>query len=358
MASSSSATPSDASNQLPSADHNDLHATINFYESGKVAATLRPESPDSSAPPRLLVISFSETATTDLSKLSSLTHASATLFFGEKGQLQVVHFASDGVACNLRAALQGEGGKVPLDLSATFDPKADAAYVWLCKAKVHKSEPISLAPVPMVVDLDADGHIIGLEIIGANTVLPIRKGTIAPSGPSYQVGILTVSDRCSRGEAEDLSGPAIRQFLESEKAGKLLVSGFETACVPDERDAIARTLKHWSDNLKIPLILTTGGTGFAPRDVTPEATKDVLEKEAPGIVVAMISASLQVTPHAMLSRPAAGIRNKSLIINLPGSVKAVKENIAAIIVALPHAIGLIVDAAGSSTVSAHQEVAK
>lgn len=172
--------------------------------------------------------------------------------------------------------------------------------------------------------------------------------------PGYQVGILTISDRCSRGETQDLSGPAIKEFLESEKAAKLVVSEFVTDCVPDERETIAETLKDWADTKKIPLILTTGGTGFAPRDVTPEATKDVLEKEAPGIVIAMITASLAVTPHAMLSRPAAGIRGKSLIINLPGSTKAVKENLAAIIAALPHAVGLIVDESGSSAPSAHQ----
>ena len=176
--------------------------------------------------------------------------------------------------------------------------------------------------------------------------------------PGVQVGILTISDRCSRGEAVDLSGPAIKEFLESEKAGKLVVSDFLTACVPDEREMIAETLKDWCDSKKLSLILTTGGTGFAPRDVTPEATKDVLEKEAPGIVIAMITASLAVTPHAMLSRPAAGIRNKSLIINLPGSVKAVKENLTAIIAALPHAVALIMDESNASTVSSHQSTTK
>lgn len=174
----------------------------------------------------------------------------------------------------------------------------------------------------------------------------------------YTVGILTVSDRCSRGEAADLSGPAIQAFLESEQAAKLKVAGFHTAILPDERLAISELLIEWCDTKHFSLIITTGGTGFSPRDVTPEATKDVLEKETPGIVTAMLMASLAVTPHAMLSRPAAGIRGKSLIINLPGSVKAVRENLAAIIAALPHALSLISDDPTGSTASAHQASSK
>jgi molybdenum cofactor synthesis domain-containing protein len=171
---------------------------------------------------------------------------------------------------------------------------------------------------------------------------------------TLNIGILTCSDRCANGLAEDASGPAIREYLEANltKFKKLV---FTSKIVPDDRVLISNTLIGWSDD-EIHLILTTGGTGFAPRDVTPEATKDVLEKEAPGIVVAMLMSSLLVTPHAMLSRPAAGIRNKSLIINLPGSTKAVKENIAAIIAALPHAISLINSVPAASTVQAHQEL--
>lgn len=355
MASSSSPSTSTSANRSEAAENNDIKALVNISGNGNVTVTVAPNSSDSSTPPRRLAVSFSDTPITDLSSLTSLHLAPTTLFLDSKQKLQVIRFASDAIACHLLNSSDNDGQKMPLDLTMTYDPQADASYLRLCKAKVAKTEQIESAPVPMVVDFDAEGHLIGLEILSAKALLPIRR---VHTGPSYRVGILTISDRCSRGEADDLSGPAIQEFLESEKAGKLSVSGFEMACVPDERDVIAATLKDWCDNKKIPLILTTGGTGFAPRDVTPEATKDVLEKEAPGIVIAMISASLQVTPHAMLSRPAAGIRNKSLIINLPGSVKAVKENIAAIIVALPHAIGLIVDAAGSSTVSSHQNVAK
>jgi len=153
-----------------------------------------------------------------------------------------------------------------------------------------------------------------------------------------RVGVLTVSDRVARGEAEDLSGPVAAQLIQSSLAS----SNVEvTAVVPDEIEEIQRLLKLWADELKLHLILTTGGTGFSPRDVTPEATKALLDREAPGIVVAMISASLKVTPHAMLSRPAAGMRKQCLIINLPGSSKAVKENLEVVLPVLPHAIGLL-----------------
>jgi len=172
---------------------------------------------------------------------------------------------------------------------------------------------------------------------------------------TLKVAILTCSDRCFSGESIDASGPAVREYLEANLATlKCKQLEFVAKVVPDERPTISETLIHWADVDHIPLIITSGGTGFAPRDVTPEATMDVLHKAAPGLVVAMISASLAVTPHAMLSRPAAGIRNSSLIVNLPGSTKAVKENLAAIISALPHAISLIQDIPKASTVASHQ----
>ncbi|ELR24968.1 Gephyrin, putative [Acanthamoeba castellanii str. Neff] len=155
---------------------------------------------------------------------------------------------------------------------------------------------------------------------------------------TVEVGVLTVSDRVSRGEAEDLSGPLAISIIEQHLKHAKVVA---TAVVADEVDDIQRVLKEWSDGRKLQLILTTGGTGFAPRDITPEATKAILDREAPGMVVAMVSASLQVTPHAMLSRPAAGMRKQTLIVNLPGSSKAVKENIDVLLPVLPHAIGLL-----------------
>jgi molybdenum cofactor synthesis domain-containing protein len=113
------------------------------------------------------------------------------------------------------------------------------------------------------------------------------------------------------------------------------------AMLPDERSLIADILRRWVDELGLDLVLTTGGTGFSPRDVTPEATREVIEREAPGMAEAMRAASLRITPHAMLSRAVTGIRGATLIVNLPGSPKAVRENLETVLPALPHAIELL-----------------
>jgi len=152
------------------------------------------------------------------------------------------------------------------------------------------------------------------------------------------VGVLTVSDRSARGERDDLSGPAVAEAVVARLPGAEVMA---RGVAPDERAEIAARLMHWADTLRLDLILTTGGTGFAPRDVTPEATRDVIDREAPGLAEAMRADSLRVTPHAMLSRSVAGIRGRTLIVNLPGSPKGAVENLATIVSVLPHAIELL-----------------
>lgn len=153
-----------------------------------------------------------------------------------------------------------------------------------------------------------------------------------------RVGILTVSDRSWRGERDDGSGPVLEAMVKEN--GWDVV---ETLIVPDEIDTLSDTLIMWADSGDMDLILTTGGTGFAPRDVTPEATRMVVDKLAPGLAEAMRAESLKVTPHAMLSRSVAGIRGRTLIVNLPGSPKAARENMAVIQPVLGHAVQLLRD---------------
>ncbi len=155
-----------------------------------------------------------------------------------------------------------------------------------------------------------------------------------------KVGILTVSDKGAKGEREDRSGPAIREIMEA--AGGEIV---RYQVVPDEPDLIREALVEWADE-GVDLILTTGGTGFSPRDWTPEATKAVIERETPGISEAIRLEGIKKTPAAMLSRAVAGIRKSTLIINLPGSEKAVRESLEAVMAALPHGIEILKGASG------------
>jgi molybdopterin adenylyltransferase len=151
-------------------------------------------------------------------------------------------------------------------------------------------------------------------------------------------GILTISDRAAQGIREDASGPALADFVRSR--------GWEasaSAVIPDDFMEIQRALLDWCTTAEVDIILTTGGTGFSSRDVTPEATLAVIERPAPGLSEAMRQASLRVTPHAMLSRAAAGIRGQILIINLPGSPKAAVENLQVVADVLPHAVQLLND---------------
>ncbi len=151
-----------------------------------------------------------------------------------------------------------------------------------------------------------------------------------------RAAILTVSDAGSRGEREDTSGAAVRALLASIDA---TVDRYEI--VPDERERIGATLAAWCDGGAIDLILTTGGTGLAARDITPEATLDIAERLAPGIAEAMRAEGMRHTPKAMLSRGVAVVRKGTLIVNLPGSEKGARESLAAVLGVLPHAVDLL-----------------
>jgi molybdopterin adenylyltransferase len=155
---------------------------------------------------------------------------------------------------------------------------------------------------------------------------------------AIRIGILTISDRSWRGERPDKSGPALMEAV-SQQGWQVT----RTEIVPDDAEQIKKTLTAWADADELDVILTTGGTGFNPRDVTPEATQAVIQRPTPGLVEAMRSSSLKITPHGMLSRAIAGIRSHTLIVNLPGSPSAAVENLAVIIPVFPHAIQLLHD---------------
>lgn len=151
-----------------------------------------------------------------------------------------------------------------------------------------------------------------------------------------RAGVLTVSDLGARGEREDTSGAAIHELLTG--AG---IDVIKYEVVPDERDVISARLVEWADEAALDLIVTTGGTGLGPRDVTPEATRQVIHYEVPGIAEAMRLEGLKRTPMSMISRAVAGVRGQTLIINLPGSPKGVRENLAVVLPVLGHALGLL-----------------
>ena len=153
---------------------------------------------------------------------------------------------------------------------------------------------------------------------------------------SYRAAVITVSDACSAGTREDTSGPTVCALLRAAEYEVVY-----TAVVPDERERIAGQLRQCADGLHCDLIVTTGGTGLSPRDVTPEATRDVLEREIPAIPQSMLFESLKVTPRAMLSRAVAGTRGSTLIVNLPGSEKAARENLSVVVDTLAHGLKML-----------------
>jgi molybdenum cofactor synthesis domain-containing protein len=164
-----------------------------------------------------------------------------------------------------------------------------------------------------------------------------------------RIALLTVSDRSASGLRADLSGPAIKE--------EILNQGWsvdQMEIVPDDLLTLKETMVAWADSGNIDVILTTGGTGFSPRDITPEATEAIIDRRAPGLVEAMRSVSIEVTPHAMLSRATAGIRKRTLIVNLPGSPRGAKENLSVIVPVLEHAVQLLIEDPGAE--AGHQPV--
>jgi molybdopterin adenylyltransferase len=158
---------------------------------------------------------------------------------------------------------------------------------------------------------------------------------------ALRVGILTVSDKGARGERDDTSGQAIREMLAPLQAA---IERYEV--VPDEKEVVASRLREWADEADLALIVTNGGTGLAPRDVTPEATLSVVERLVPGIAEAMRQEGLKHTPMSMISRAVVGVRGRTLIVNLPGSERGVRQNLAYVLPVLSHAVEMLRGEAG------------
>lgn len=210
--------------------------------------------------------------------------------------------------------------------------------VWLQMTQIGKECHSHCAIFKAMGDCIMPREGIFARVLSGGTLSVGDELTLVPDSvlTPPRVAVITSSDKGSRGERVDLSGPKIEELCQ--EAGMLIT---RTMILPDERAQLAEAMKEISDGHAADLILTTGGTGFAPRDCTPEATLDVVERQVPGIPAAMVANSLQYTPRAMLTRAVAGIRGKSLIINLPGSPKAVEENLRFILPALSHGVEML-----------------
>ncbi|KAK0132206.1 Gephyrin [Merluccius polli] len=220
-------------------------------------------------------------------------------------------------------------------------------------ARVHTAPPLHVFIVQEVQQQQRRGHraarppqslyVASGQLVSTEVVNMAADGMVLTNHDhQIRVGILTVSDSCFRNLAEDRSGVNLKDLVHDPSLLGGVIAAYKV--VPDEIDEIKDILLDWCDEQELNLILTTGGTGFAPRDVTPEATREVIEREAPGMALAMLMGSLNVTPLGMLSRPVCGIRGKTLIINLPGSKKGSQECFQFILPALPHAVDLLRDA--------------
>ena len=208
----------------------------------------------------------------------------------------------------------------------------------LCISQIGKACHSHCAIYRQVGDCIMPREGIFAEVIRGGTIHPGDEVTILPADPNrpFTAAVITLSDRAFEGNYEDKSGPLVKDLLETD--------GYEVKeilLLPDGKEELAKELKRLSDQRQINVIFTTGGTGFSVRDLTPEATREVCDREVPGIPEALRSYSLTITKHAMLSRQTAGIRGRTLIINLPGSPKACKEELEYLLPSLKHGIGIL-----------------